>query len=74
MERSLTHEAVVSSDRKHADRKRQAEADYPDVTVLPAEWWPSIVAGVSFGDPVLICGVVLTIIIYAIAFDLLLRS
>ena len=33
-----------------------------------------IVAGASFGDPVLIFGVVLTIIIYVVAFDLLLRS
>jgi hypothetical protein len=33
-----------------------------------------IVAGASFGDPVLIFGVVLTVVIYATAFDLLLRS
>jgi hypothetical protein len=33
-----------------------------------------IVAGASFGDPVIIFGVSLTIIIYVAAFDLLLRS
>jgi hypothetical protein len=33
-----------------------------------------IVAGASFGDPVVIFGVSLTIIIYVAAFDLLLRS
>jgi hypothetical protein len=33
-----------------------------------------IVAGASFSDPVVICGVSLTIIIYVAAFDLLLRS
>jgi len=33
-----------------------------------------IVAGASFGDPVVIFGVSLTIIIYVAAFDVLLRS
>ena len=33
-----------------------------------------IVAGTSLGDPVLIFGVILTVVIYATAFDLLLRS